>query len=59
MFLSKYYLERNSTIASLCRKLYTPDFLIAEYYGLRNTIFWVTKDLASRLCKLACSMCMW
>jgi hypothetical protein len=26
---------------------YTPDFLIVEYYGLRNTIFWVTKDLAS------------
>jgi hypothetical protein len=20
---------------------------MAEYYGLRNTIFWVTKDLAS------------
>jgi hypothetical protein len=43
MFLSKYSLDRNNTIASLFR---TPDFLIAEYYGLRNTIFWVTEDLA-------------
>jgi hypothetical protein len=47
MFLSKYYLDRNNTIASLFRTQYTPDFLKAEYYGLRNTIFWVTKDLAS------------
>jgi hypothetical protein len=46
MFLSKYSLERNKIIASLFRTLYTPDFLIAEYYGLRNTVFWVTKDLA-------------
>jgi hypothetical protein len=47
MFLSKYSLDRNNTIASRLRTQYTPDFLIAEYYGLRNTIFWVTKDLAS------------
>jgi hypothetical protein len=47
MFQSKYSLDRNSTIASLFRTQYTPDFLIAEYYGLRNTIFWMTKDLAS------------
>jgi hypothetical protein len=47
MFLSKYSLDRNYTIASLFRTQYTPDFLIAEYYGLRNTIFWVTEDLAS------------
>jgi hypothetical protein len=47
MFLSKYSLDRNNIIASLFRTQYTPDFLIAEYYGLRNTIFWVTKDLAS------------
>jgi hypothetical protein len=46
MFLSKYPLDRNNTIASLFRTQYTPDFLIAEYYGLRNTIFWVTEDLA-------------
>jgi hypothetical protein len=46
MFLSKYSLDRNNTIASLFRTQYTPDFLKAEYYGLRNTIFWVTKDLA-------------
>jgi hypothetical protein len=31
MFLSKYYLDRNNTIASLFRTQYTPDFLIAEY----------------------------
>jgi hypothetical protein len=46
MFLSKYSLDRNNTTASLFRAQYTPDFLIAEYYGLRNTNFWVTKDLA-------------
>jgi hypothetical protein len=45
MFLSKYSLDRNNAIASLFRTQYTLDFLIAEYYGLRNTIFWVTKDL--------------
>jgi hypothetical protein len=48
MFLFKYSLGRNNTIASLFRTEYTPDFLIAEYYGLRNTIFWVTEDPASR-----------
>jgi hypothetical protein len=47
MFLSKYSLERNYTIASLFRTQFTPDFLIAEYHGLRNIIFCVTKDLAS------------
>jgi hypothetical protein len=47
MFLSKYSLDRNNTIASLFRTQYTPHFLIAEYYGLRNTIFWLTEDLAS------------
>jgi hypothetical protein len=47
MFLSEYSLDRKNTIASLFRTQYTPDFLIAEYYGLRNTIFWVTEDLAS------------
>jgi hypothetical protein len=47
MFMSKYSLVRNNTIASLFRTQYTPDFFIAEYYGLRNTIFWVTEDLAS------------
>jgi hypothetical protein len=52
MFLSKYSLDRNNTIASLFRIQYTPDFLKAEYYGLRNTIFWVTKDLASAFEKL-------
>jgi hypothetical protein len=30
MFLSKYSLDRNNTIASLFRTQYTPDFLIAE-----------------------------
>jgi hypothetical protein len=49
MFLSKYSLDRNNTIALLFRTQYTPDFLIAEFYGLRNTIFWVTEDLASGL----------
>jgi hypothetical protein len=47
MFLPKYSLDRNITIGLLFRTQYTPDFLIAEYYGLRNTIFWATKDLAS------------
>jgi hypothetical protein len=47
MFLSKYSKDRNNTIASVFRTQHTPDFMIAEYYGLRNTIFWVTKDLAS------------
>jgi hypothetical protein len=28
---------------------FIPDFFVAEYYGLRNIIFWVTKDLASVL----------
>jgi hypothetical protein len=49
MVVSKYSLDRNNTgtIASLFRTQYTPNFLIAEYYGLRNTIFWVTEDLAT------------
>jgi hypothetical protein len=52
MFQFKYSLDRNKTIASLFRTQCTPDFLLAEYYGLRNTIFLVTiltKDLASGL----------
>jgi hypothetical protein len=52
MFLFKYSLGRNNTIASLFRTEYTPDFLIAEYYGLRNTIFWVTEDPASEATSL-------
>jgi hypothetical protein len=51
MFPSKYSLDRRITIASLFRTQYTPDFLIAEYYGLRNTIFWGSKDLASGFCQ--------
>jgi hypothetical protein len=47
MFRSEYSLDRNNTSASLFRTQYTLDFLIAEYYGLRNTISWGTKDLAS------------
>jgi hypothetical protein len=50
MFLSKYSLDRNNTISSLYRTQYTPDFLIAEHYGLRTTIFWVTEDLTSGWC---------
>jgi hypothetical protein len=46
MVLPKYSSDRNNTIGSLFRTQYTPDFFIAVYYGLRNTIFWVTKDLA-------------
>jgi hypothetical protein len=41
MFLSKYSLDRNNTIASLFRTQYT-----RRYYSLRNTIFLMTKDLA-------------
>jgi hypothetical protein len=26
---------------------FIPDFFVAEYYGLRNTIFWGSLDLAS------------
>jgi hypothetical protein len=52
MFLSKYSLDRNNIIASLFRTQYTPDFLIAEYNGLRNTIFWVTEDLAYEVTSL-------
>jgi hypothetical protein len=48
-FLSKYSLYIKNTIASLFRTQYTPNFLKAEYYGLQNTIFWGTKDLASVL----------
>jgi hypothetical protein len=40
MGMSKHSLDRNNTVASLFRTQYTPDFLIAEYYGLRNTILW-------------------
>jgi hypothetical protein len=47
MFLSKYSLDINNNIALLFRTQYTSDFLIAEYCGLRNTIFWVTEDFAS------------
>jgi hypothetical protein len=49
MFLCKYSLDKDNTIDSLFRAQYTPDFLIAEYYGLQNTIFWVTEDLASAI----------
>jgi hypothetical protein len=51
MFLSKYSSDRKNTIASLFLTQNTLDFLIAEYYGLRNTIFWGTKDLASCILK--------
>jgi hypothetical protein len=47
IFHSKYSLDRNNTKASLFRTQYTPDFLIADYYGFRDTIFWGSKDLAS------------
>jgi hypothetical protein len=47
MFHSEYSLDINNTIASLFRAQFSPDFLIAEYYRLRNTIFWGSKDLAS------------
>jgi hypothetical protein len=63
MFLSKYSLDRNNTIASLFRTQFNPDFWVAEYYGLRNTIFWWSKDLASessRICYfLGCFNCPW
>jgi hypothetical protein len=26
---------------------FIPNFFVADYYGLRNTIFWVTEHLAS------------
>jgi hypothetical protein len=46
MFLSKYSLY--NTIASMFRTQFIPpDFFVAEYYGLRNTISGESKDLAS------------
>jgi hypothetical protein len=38
--LSKEYLDRNITIFSMLPTQFIPDFFAAEYFGLRNTIFW-------------------
>jgi hypothetical protein len=46
MFLSKEYLDSNIAFP-LFRTLYTPDFLVMNHYGLRNTTSWWSKDLAS------------
>jgi hypothetical protein len=47
MFLSKYSLDSDKTMSSMFRTQCTPDFFAAEYYCLRNTNSWGTKDLAS------------
>jgi hypothetical protein len=47
MFLSKYSLDRNNKIASLFRTQLTPDFLVAEDYGLQKHYF--LEVLGSRL----------
>jgi hypothetical protein len=39
LFLSKEYLDRNLTFFSMLPTQVIPDFFVAEYYGLRNTIF--------------------
>jgi hypothetical protein len=38
--------ERNNTMSSMFRTQYTPEFFVAEYYGLRNTSSWGSKDHA-------------
>jgi hypothetical protein len=45
MFLAKYSLDRNNTIESMFRTQYTPDFLVAEYYGLRKTTYETPQDV--------------
>jgi hypothetical protein len=47
LFLSKEYLDRNITFFSMLPTQFIPDFFVAEYYGLRNTIFWGSEYLAS------------
>jgi hypothetical protein len=42
IFLSKYSLDRNNDIFSMFRTQYTPDFFIADHYGLRNTAAWMS-----------------
>jgi hypothetical protein len=49
LFLSKEYLDGNLTFLSMLPTQFIPHFFEAEYYGLRNTIFWGSKDLASEL----------
>jgi hypothetical protein len=38
LFLSKEYLDRNIIFFSKLATQFIPDFFVAEYYGLRNTI---------------------
>jgi hypothetical protein len=48
MFLSKYSLDRNNALVLLMfRPQYTPEFFLADHYGLRNPTSWLSKDLAS------------
>jgi hypothetical protein len=49
MFLSRYFVDRNNTIASMFRTHYTPDFFVAEHYCLRNTTSWISPP-HMRLC---------
>jgi hypothetical protein len=46
-YVPKYSLDRNITIASLFHTQFTPDVLVAEHFGLRNTNFGGSEDLAS------------
>jgi hypothetical protein len=47
MYYSKYALDRNNAISSMLRTQYAPDFFVTEYYILRNTTSWRSKDLAT------------
>jgi hypothetical protein len=48
MILSKYSLDRNKYHCfAVSYTIYPRFFLVAEYYGWRNTIFWGPWDLTS------------
>jgi hypothetical protein len=47
LFLSKANLDKNITFPPMFHMQYIPDFDVAEHYGLRNTAFLRSKDLAS------------
>jgi hypothetical protein len=47
--ISIEYLDGYITFFSMLPTQYITNFLVAEYYGLRNTIFWESKNLASGL----------
>jgi hypothetical protein len=44
LFPSQEYAGRSKTFFSLFCTPFPPDVFVAEHYGLRNTIFWWSKD---------------